>query len=200
MNGLICPTILKNMDGREEVMDLYSYYFKKRVIYINSTIDDDLALNIVTQLKYLDDLSDDDITLVINSRGGSVTAGMMIYDMMKYGISCDVKTVATGVAASMGAILLAAGTPGKRCATHNTDIMIHQPLGEVQGQASDILLEAEHINAVKLKLAKLLAEMCGRSEQELLKDIDRNYWMTSREALDYGLIDYIDHPNAGQEV
>lgn len=200
MNGLICPTILKNMDGHEEVMDLYSYYFKKRVIYINSTIDDDLALNIVTQLKYLDNLSDEDITLVINSRGGSVTAGMMIYDMMKYGISCDVKTVATGVAASMGAILLAAGSPGKRCATHNADIMIHQPLGGVQGQASDILLEAEHINAVKLKLAKLLAEMCGRSEQELLKDIDRNYWMTSREALDYGLIDYIDHPNAGQEV
>lgn len=200
MNGLICPTILKNMDGHEEVMDLYSYYFKKRVIYINSTIDDDLALNIVTQLKYLDNLSDEDITLVINSRGGSVTAGMMIYDMMKYGISCDVKTVATGVAASMGAILLAAGTPGKRCATHNADIMIHQPLGGVQGQASDILLEAEHINAVKLKLAKLLAQMCGRSEQELLKDIDRNYWMTSREALDYGLIDYIDHPNAGQEV
>jgi len=200
MNNLICPTVLKNMDGREEVMDLYNYYFRKRVVFINSLIDDQLALNVVTQLKYLDNLSDEDITLVINSGGGSVSAGMMIYDMIKYGVSCDVKTVATGVAASMAAFLLAAGTPGKRSATTNTEIMIHQPLGGVQGQASDILLEAEHITTVKLKSARLLAEMCGRSEEEVLKDIDRNNWKSAKEALDYGLIDHIVQINGGQEV
>ena len=200
MNTLIRPTVLKNMDGRETSMDLYNYYFRKRTVFINGEIDDDMAMNVMTQLRYLDDSSDEDITLVINSRGGSVTAGMIIYDMIKYGISCDVKTVATGVAASMAAFLLAAGTPGKRCATRHTDIMIHQPLGGVQGQASDILLEAEHITDVKTTSAKLLAQMCGRSCEEVLKDIDRNHWMTAREALDYGLIDYIDHPNARQEA
>lgn len=198
--GCIHPTIMKNMDGREEVMDLYNYYFRKRVVFINSLIDDGLALNVITQLNYLDNVSDEDITLVINSHGGSVSAGMMIYDMMKYGIRCDVKTVATGVTASMAAFLLAAGTPGKRSATQNAEIMIHQPLGGVQGQASDILLEAEHITAIKLKSAKLLAEMCGRPESEVLKDIDRNNWKSAKEAMDYGLIDSIIHSNAGQEV
>lgn len=151
-------------------------------------------------MRYLDAKSDDPITVFINSPGGSVTAGLAIYDCMKHGVHCDVITVATGMAASMGAFLLAAGTKGKRYATTNAEIMIHQPLGGVQGQATDISLVANHIQHMKKKLASILAEACGKTQKKLMHDTERDNWMSSSAAKEYGLIDHVGYPNLNMEV
>lgn len=197
MSEIIFPIVPTNMDGHDHATNLVSKELSTdRTIYLVGEVNDMMALNIVTQLRYLASRSDDDITLYINSPGGSVSAGMAIYDMMKYGIRCDVCTVATGIAASMGAFLLAAGTKGKRYATPETYIMIHQPLGGVQGQATDIALVAEHIQHLKKRINGILSEACGKTVQELTHDTDRDNWKTAEEALRYGLIDHVGFPDA----
>lgn len=196
MAAIFMPQIFTNTDGHDHNMDLYSYRFlKERKIYLNGEVNTETARMIMEQLAYLDRRSDEDITLIINSPGGSVSDGLAIFDMIKYGIHCDVVTVATGMAASMGAFLLAAGTKGKRYATPNAEIMIHQPLGGVQGQATDISVVAEHITGIKTKLAKIMAEACGRSVKTLLKDMERDYWLSAEKAKQYGLIDEIGMPD-----
>lgn len=191
------PNVITNSDGHDHTTNLISRELTaNRTIYLVGEVNDMTALNVITQLRYLASRSDDDITLYINSLGGSVTAGMAIYDTIKCGIRCDVCTVANGVAASMGALLLAAGTKGKRYATPNSQIMIHQPLGGVQGQATDIALVAEHIQHVKNRLNGILAEACGKTVQELAHDTDRNNWMTADEGKLYGLVDLVGFPDA----
>ena len=195
MEGIIFPSVVANIDGHDHSASLISYDLaSNRIIYINNEINDWVAMSVISQLHYLNGRSDDDITLVINSPGGSVTAGLAIYDAMKYGTRCDIITVATGMAASMGAFLLAAGTKGKRYATPSTEIMIHQPLGGVQGQATDISLVADHIQNVKRKLAEILADECGRPVKTLMRDTERDNWKTSTQAMEYGLIDHVGFP------
>jgi ATP-dependent Clp protease protease subunit len=201
MSDLFMPRVTANIDGLDQNTDLVSLAFiSQRRIYICSEITNQTALAVTTQLMYLDDRGQDDITLVINSPGGSVTAGFAIYDMIKSGITSDVVTVAVGMAASMGAFLLAAGSKGKRFAAPNAQIMLHQPLGGVQGQATDISLVAEHIQQVKRRLAEILAENCGKPVKTLLKDTERDHWLSPLQAKEYGLIDHIGFPNPPLEV
>ena len=160
------PHVITSTDGNEHNTDLISYdMVKNRVIYLNGEINGERALSMITQLRYLATKSDRDIYFYINSPGGAVSDGLAIYDVMNE-IPCDIVTVAIGMAASMGALLLAAGTPGKRYATPSTEIMIHQPLGGVQGQATDISLVADHIQKIKTKLASIMAEKCKKDLEE----------------------------------
>lgn len=194
MAGIIIPHIISSTDGHEHNTDLVSYdLMKNRIVYLNGEINAQTALSTITQLRYLDNKAEKDIYLVINSPGGSVSDGLAVYDSMQ-GIGSDVVTVGTGIAASMGSFLLAAGTPGKRYATLNTEIMIHQPLGGVQGQATDISLVADHIQKVKDKLAGILAEKCGKEKRIILSDMERDHWMSSGESKAYGLIDFVGFP------
>ena len=194
MGELLFPSIVTNIDGHDQATNLVSYDLtKNRTVYIIGEIDDLMATSVLSQFRYLTAKSGDDVTVVINSPGGSVTAGMAILDGMK-GFRCDMATFATGVAASMGALLLAAGTKGKRHASPSTEIMIHQPLGGVQGQATDISLVAEHIQTVKRRLADRLADYCQKERDELLRDMERDYWLTAEEAMAYGLIDRVGYP------
>lgn len=195
MSSLFLPHVIATTDGNDHSTDLISYdLVKNRVIYLNGEVNQEVAESIISQLRYLDKKSNRDIYLVINSPGGSVSDGLAIYDMMN-AIKSDVVTVGTGMAASMGAFLLASGTKGKRYATSSTEIMIHQPLGGVQGQATDISLVAEHIQKVKGKLADMMAENCDKSVDVVLADMERDYWMSSIDAKEYGLIDEIGFPN-----
>lgn len=198
MNEVFIPRVpTTNVDGQNQVMDLLSYRLQKeREVVLNGEITDLVAESIGAQLIYLDRIGDGDITLKINSPGGSVSAGMAIYDVMKYGIKCDVRTVAIGTAASMGAFLLAAGTKGKRYATPSAKIMIHQPLGGVQGQATDICLVANHLENIKKELAEILAEACSKTTKKLLRDMERDNWKSSSEAKEYGLIDHVGFPES----
>ena len=192
MREIFIPQIITITDGHEHGVDLESYQFtKERKVKLIGEINAETARSIVSQLEYLDGKGDDDIHLIINSPGGTVSDGMMIYDAIKYGIHCDVRTVSTGVAASMGAFLLAAGTKGKRYAMPNAEVMIHQPLGGVQGQATDISRAADHIQNVKNRLASILATECGKKVEDVLHDMERDHWLTSAEALKYGIIDGI---------
>ena len=189
------PSIVANINGRDQAVRLIDYELsKKRTIHITGEINDLVADEVIAQIRYLSDQSDDDIRLYINSPGGCVHAGMAIYDAMKYGTNCRVATVATGLAASMGAFLLCAGAEGMRYATPSAEIMIHQPLGGVQGQATDITLVAQHIQNVKQNLASIMADACGKPVEHLLKDMDRDNWMNAVTAKDYGLIDHIGWP------
>lgn len=192
MSEVFNPQIITITDGHEHGIDLESYQFiKERKVKLIGEITAETARSIVSQLDYLDCKGDDDIQLIINSPGGTVSDGLMIYDAIKYGIHCNVRTVATGMAASMGAFLLAAGTKGKRFAMPNTEVMIHQPLGGVQGQATDISRAADHIQKVKNRLASILAAECGKAVEDVLNDMERDHWMSSEEALKYGIIDGI---------
>lgn len=185
------PSVISVSKSGKEGLDLLSYDFtKNRKIYLFSEITDEIAMEIIAQLEYLDSNGTEDIKIYINSPGGSVTAGMAIYDTMQY-IKCDVSTICMGMAASMGAFLLVAGAKGKRLALSNSEIMIHQPLGSAQGQASDILLAAEHITKVKNKLHGILSENTNQDIQTLSRDCDRDFWMSSDEALKYGIVDGI---------
>jgi ATP-dependent Clp protease protease subunit len=161
-----------------------------RIILLCGEIDDHLANNIVAQLLYLDSLNNDNINLYINSNGGSVTAGFAIYDTMNY-IKSDVSTICVGIAASMGAFLLSSGTRGKRYALPNADILIHQPSGGSQGQATEMKIAAEHILKVKDRLNNILAKNTKQKMGQIENDVERDYYMTSQEALEYGLIDKI---------
>lgn len=174
--------------GRQ-LMDIESILFmQNRMVFITDVIDDALASNIIKQLIYLASVSNEDITVVINSPGGSVTAGMAIYDTMS-GISCDVSTVCLGMAASMGAFLLAAGTKGKRYATPNSEVMIHQVMGGASGQAVDVQIAARRIGRKKDNLNDLLAAFTGQPLERIQIDTDRDYFMTTPEAIEYGMVD-----------
>lgn len=186
----IIPTVLEKTDNREVSYDLYSRMLEDRIVFLTGEINDAVSNIIISELLYLDSKSHDDIYLYINSPGGSVTSGMAIYDTMNY-IKSDVKTIVVGIAASMAAFLLSSGTKGKRCALLNADVMIHQPLGGMEGQASDMKIACERILKMKEKLNKILASNTGKTLKQIEKDTDRDHFLSSEEALKYGLIDII---------
>jgi len=185
------PMVVDQSERGERSYDIYSRLLEDRVIFITDEINMQTANSVVAQLIYLESKdSTKDICIYINSPGGLVTAGLAIYDTMQY-IKCDVSTICIGMAASMGAFLLAGGTKGKRYALKNSEIMIHQPLGGVQGQATDIKIHADHIIKTKQKLNEILASNTGKSLQEVERDTERDNYLSAQEALEYGLIDGI---------
>lgn len=189
-NSLI-PMVVETTNRGERAYDIYSRLLKDRIIILGTPINDTVASSIVAQLLFLESQeAEKDINLYINSPGGVVSAGMAIYDTMQY-IKCDVATTCVGMAASMGAVLLTAGTKGKRNSLPHSRVMIHQPLGGVQGQASDIEIEAQEILRLKKELSSILAEHAGKDVEDIIRDSDRNKWMTADEALEYGLIDRV---------
>lgn len=187
----LVPYVIESNSRGERSYDIYSRLLKDRIIFLGEEVNDVTASLVVAQLLFLESEDQDkDIHLYINSPGGSVTAGMAIYDTMKY-IKCDVSTICIGMAASMGAFLLAGGTKGKRIALPNAEIMIHQPSGGSQGQATEMLIAAEHILKTRKKLNQILAENCGQPLEVVERDTERDHWMTAQEALEYGLIDQV---------
>ena len=193
------PTVIESSSRGEKSFDIFSRLLRDRIIFLGEEIDDDLANSIVAQLLLLDSENPEkDIMLYINSPGGVITAGMAIYDTIK-SIHADVATICLGEAASMGAFLLSAGTKGKRMALPSARIMIHQPLGGAQGQATDIELEAKEILRMKKMLNGLLAEHTGQSIEQIQKDTERDHYMSAQEAKDYGLIDKVILPNSQEK-
>lgn len=189
-NALI-PYIVEQTSRGERSYDIYSRLLEDRIIFLTGEIDDAVANTVVAQLIYLEAKDPQkDISLYINSPGGSVSAGLAIYDTMNY-IKCDVSTICIGMAASMGAFLLSSGAKGKRYALANSEIMIHQPLGGAQGQASDIKIAAEHILRTRQKLNNILAQNSGRPVSEIERDTDRDNYLSAKEAQEYGLIDRV---------
>ncbi|AMM95050.1 ATP-dependent Clp endopeptidase proteolytic subunit ClpP [Peribacillus simplex] len=187
----LIPTVIEQTSRGERAYDIYSRLLKDRIIMLGSGIDDNVSNSIVAQLLFLEaENPEKDITLYINSPGGSITSGMAIYDTMQY-IKPDVSTVCIGMAASMGAFLLAAGEKGKRYALPNSEVMIHQPLGGAQGQATEIEIAARRILHLKDKLNQILAERTGQPIEVLQRDTERDNFMTSERALEYGLIDKV---------
>jgi ATP-dependent Clp protease protease subunit len=186
----LTPIVIEKSSYGERSYDIYSRLLKDRIIILSGEIDDDSANSIIAQLLYLDSINNDEISLYINSPGGSTSAGMAIYDSMNY-IKSDVSTICIGMAASMAAFLLSSGQKGKRYALPNSEIMIHQPLGGVQGQAVEMKIAAERILKLREKLNKLLAQNTNKSIEEVDKDTDRDYFMDANEALQYGIIDKI---------
>jgi len=188
--------VIEQTNRGERSFDIYSRLLKDRIVFLGGEIDDDVANVIVAQLLFLEmENPDADISLYINSPGGSVTAGMAIFDTMNY-IKCPVRTVCIGMAASMGAFLLMAGQKGKRLALPNSEVMIHQPLGGASGQASDVQIRAEWLLKTKSKLNRLIAEMTGQKLARVEKDADRDFFMSAKEALEYGIIDEIYEPRS----
>ncbi len=188
---MLVPYVVDQTGSGERSYDIYSRLLEDRIIFITDEITDATANTVVAQLIYLESKNPSkDLCLYINSPGGSVTAGMAIYDTMQY-IKCDVSTICIGMAASMAAFLLSSGTKGKRFCLTNSEVMIHQPLGGAQGQASDILISANHIIKTKNKLNKLLSENTGQELSKIEKDVDRDYFMTADEACKYGLVDKV---------
>ena len=188
------PYVIEKTSGGERSYDIYSRLLQERIIFLSNEVNDDIASLVVSQLLFLESQdSTKDIHLYINSPGGSVSAGFAIYDTMNY-VKCDVSTICMGLAASMGAFLLAGGAKGKRFALPNSQIMIHQPLiggNGIQGQATDIKIVAENLLKTKERLNRILAENTGKSIEEIYRDTDRDNFMSAQEALDYGLIDSI---------
>jgi len=185
------PPPLPTVEGGSGQIDVISRLLKDRILLLGTDVNDEVANVLVAQLLYLaQDDPDADITLYINSPGGSVSAGLAIYDTMKF-IPCDVQTVCFGMAASMGAFLLGAGTPGKRKSLPNARIMIHQPLGGAQGQAADIEIQAKEILFTKACLNKFMAEYCDQTIEKIAEDTDRDFFMTPYEAMDYGIVDEV---------
>ena len=187
----LVPYVIEQTGQGERSYDIFSRLLKDRIIFFGDEVNDQTASIIVAQMLFLESEDPDkDIMLYINSPGGSITAGMAIYDTMNY-IKCDVSTICVGMAASMGAFLLSAGAKGKRLALPNSEIMIHQPLGGMQGQATDIKIHADRIIRMKDKLNTILSENTGRPLDEIVRDTERDNFMSAQEALDYGLIDKI---------
>ena len=187
----LVPYVIEQNSRGERSYDIYSRLLKDRIIFLGEEINDAVASTVVAQLLFLE--SEDpgkDIHMYINSHGGSVTAGMAIYDTMNY-VKCDVSTTCIGMAASMGAFLLSSGAKGKRYALPNAEVMIHQPLGGAQGQATEIQIAAEHILKTKKKLNQILADNAGKPVEEVEKDTDRDNWLSADEAKEYGLIDEV---------
>ncbi|HCY6438499.1 TPA: ATP-dependent Clp endopeptidase proteolytic subunit ClpP [Staphylococcus aureus] len=190
----LIPTVIETTNRGERAYDIYSRLLKDRIIMLGSQIDDNVANSIVSQLLFLQAQdSEKDIYLYINSPGGSVTAGFAIYDTIQH-IKPDVQTICIGMAASMGAFLLAAGAKGKRFALPNAEVMIHQPLGGAQGQATEIEIAANHILKTREKLNRILSERTGQSIEKIQKDTDRDNFLTAEEAKEYGLIDEVMVP------
>ena len=187
----LVPTVVEQTSRGERAYDIYSRLLNDRIIFLADEVNDTTASLVVAQLLFLEAQDPDkDICLYINSPGGSVSAGLAIYDTMNF-IKCDVSTICIGMAASMGAFLLSSGAKGKRLALPNSEIMIHQPLGGMQGQASDIKIHADHILKTKDKLNKILAVNTGRTLKEITRDTDRDNFLSAEEALAYGLIDKV---------
>lgn len=188
---MLVPMVVDQTSSGERSYDIYSRLLEDRIIFLTGEINDAVANIIVAQLIYLEGKNPNkDIYLYINSPGGSVSAGLAIYDTINY-IKCDVSTICIGLAASMGAFLLTSGTKGKRFALPNSEVMIHQPLGGAQGQASDIEIQAKHIQKIKQKINTILSERTGQNLEKIEKDTDRDFYMGAKEALEYGLIDKI---------
>ena len=193
----LVPYVIEQTSRGERSYDIYSRLLKERIIFLGEEVNEVTASLTVAQLLFLE-AEDKDIQLYINSPGGSVTAGMAIYDTMRY-IKCDVSTICIGMAASMGAFLLAGGTKGKRLALPNAEIMIHQPLGGAQGQATEIEIAAKHILRTKEKLNKILSENCNQPYDIIAADTERDNWKTAQEACEYGLIDRVITDRAEQK-
>ena len=187
---MLIPTVIERSNNSERAYDIYSRLLKDRIVILSGEIDDNLSNIIVAQLLYLDSINHDDISLYINSPGGSITAGMAIYDTMNF-IKSDVSTICIGMAASMGAFLLSSGCKGKRFCLPNSEVMIHQPLGGAQGQATEIKIAAERILKLKSKLNKILSNNTGKGISVIEHDTERDHFLDSDEALNYGLVDKI---------
>jgi ATP-dependent Clp protease protease subunit len=194
----LIPYVIEQTSKGERSYDIYSRLLKDRIIFLGEEVNDVSASIVVAQLLFLEaEDPDKDIHLYINSPGGSISAGMAIYDTMQY-VKCDVSTVCIGMAASMGAFLLASGAKGKRFALPNAEIMIHQPLGGTQGQATEIEIAAKHILKTKEKMNRMLAEMTGKDYETICADTERDNWKSAQEAMEYGLVDKVisSHDNA----
>lgn len=190
----LVPMVVEQTNRGERSYDIFSRLLNDRIIMLCDEVNDTTASLVVAQLLYLEGQDPDkDISLYINSPGGSISAGMAIYDTMNY-IKCDVSTICIGMAASMASFLLSSGAKGKRFALPNSEIMIHQPLGGMQGQASDIKIHADHIIAIREKMNRMLSEQTGKPYEEICRDTDRDNFMTAKEAMEYGIVDkVIDH-------
>ena len=189
-NNLV-PMVVEQTNRGERSYDIYSRLLEDRIVFLTGEVNDISADIVIAQLIYLEGKDPEkDISLYINSPGGTITAGMGIYDTMNY-IRCDVSTICVGMAASMGAFLLSSGAKGKRYALPNSEIMIHQPLGGAQGQATDIKIQAEHILRIKDRMNRILSSNTSQSLEKIEKDVERDYYMTAEEALNYGIVDRI---------
>ena len=187
----LVPTVIETTNRGERAYDIYSRLLKERIVILSEEVNSVTASLITAQLLFLEaEDPEKDIQFYINSPGGSVSDGLMIYDTMRL-IKPDVQTICMGMAASMGSVLLSAGTKGKRCILPNAEVMIHQPLGGARGQATEILIAADHIKDTRVRLNQILADNCGKDLETLMKDTDRDHWMTAQEALDYGIVDKI---------
>ena len=195
----LVPMVIEQTNRGERSYDIYSRLLKDRIVFLGGEVTDDSANLVVAQLLFLEmEDPDSDISLYINSPGGSVTAGMAIYDTMRY-IKPQVRTVCVGMAASMGAFLLMAGEKGKRLALPNAEVMIHQPLGGASGQATDVAIRAEWLMKTKKKMTAMMAEMTGQPLKKIQADVERDYFMSAEEALDYHIIDEIYQPRGKEE-
>ena len=187
----LVPTVIESSSRGERAYDIFSRLLKERIVILSEEVNAVTASLITAQLLFLEaEDPDKDIQFYINSPGGSVSDGLMIYDTMRL-IKPDIQTICMGMAASMGSVLLSAGTKGKRCILPNAEVMIHQPLGGAQGQATEILIAADHIKDTRVRLNQILADNCGKDLETLMKDTDRDHWMTAQEALEYGIVDKI---------
>lgn len=199
-SNYLIPYVIERSGSGERSYDIYSRLLKDRIVFLSGQVEDEMANAVVAQLLFLEmDNPDADISLYINSPGGSVTAGMAIYDTMQY-IKAPVRTVCVGLAASMGAFLLMAGEKGKRMALPNAEVMIHQPSGGAQGQATDVSIRAEWLLRTKKKMNEMMAEMTGQSVEKVTADAERDYFMSAQEAMNYGIVDQIFDPRKKDEV
>ena len=191
---MLIPTVIEKSQFGERAYDIYSRLLRERIVFLAGAINDQIANTVVAQLLFLESEDEKkDIKLYVNSPGGSVTAGFAIYDTMEH-VKPDISTICVGIAASMGAVILSAGKKGKRYALPSAEVMIHQVMGGVEGQASDIEINARHILKTKENLNKILAKNTGKSLEQIAKDSDRDYYMSAEEAKKYGLVDEILHP------
>ena len=199
-SNYLIPYVIERSGSGERSYDIYSRLLKDRIVFLSGQVEDEMANAVVAQLLFLEmDNPDADISLYINSPGGSVTAGMAIYDTMQY-IKAPVRTVCVGLAASMGAFLLMAGEKGKRMALPNAEVMIHQPSGGAQGQATDVSIRAEWLIRTKKKMNQMMADMTGQSVEQVSADAERDYFMSAQEAMNYGIVDQIFDPRKKDEV
>lgn len=188
----LVPIVVENEQNGERSYDLYSKLLASRIVFINGEINDSVASTVIAELLYLDSLSNDDISIYLNSPGGMVTAGFAIYDTMNF-IKSDVSTIGMGLCASMAAFLLSSGQKGKRYLLPNAEVMIHQPLGGAQGQATEIKIASDHILETKTKLNKILAKNTGQKLTKIMKDTERDHYLDAKKAKEYGLVDHIIH-------
>ena len=199
-SNYLIPYVIERSGSGERSYGIYSRLLKDRIVFLSGQVEDEMANAVVAQLLFLEmDNPDADISLYINSPGGSVTAGMAIYDTMQY-IKAPVRTVCVGLAASMGAFLLMAGEKGKRMALPNAEVMIHQPSGGAQGQATDVSIRAEWLIRTKKKMNQMMADMTGQSVEKVSADAERDYFMSAQEAMNYGIVDQIFDPRKKDEV